>query len=396
MFESQPTTDFEQPPFPCHRFDLPCPQDFERVGPDQAAAIDSPTCRDIPEVGDRLRAAGVTDIVLIHGTFAGNDIAGLLRGFARFSPRIAGTIQELAKQWVDQLVDEVGNYTTEYAERLDKLVNADAPDSSQAIRIERFHWSGENHHLGRACAVISLLDSILRRNRGGDDRILFLSHSHGGNVLAMMTLLIGSLPSARAAFFNALGTAADHQGDGSDPLAVRHRVRLALQDQDRIDRLPAFDMVTFGTPLRYRWNPGFADRLLHFVQHRPLVAGETARAAMPRSLDDLLHAAAGDYVQHFGINGTDFPPPWLIWNSWRANARLEAMFGPAPSWRKLRHDLSLGQRVSLDGKTFLVDYPKTDPCWQEMLLGHGVYTCHAWLPFHLNRVAAEFYPAVSN
>ena len=64
------------------------------------------------------------------------------------------------------------------------------------------------------------------------------------------------------------------------------------------------DIATFGTPLRYRWNREVVPRLLHFVQHRSTDDQDPQKAVLIDQ--DLLTAAAGDYVQHLGIAGTDF------------------------------------------------------------------------------------------
>ena len=41
--------------------------------------------------------------------------------------------------------------------------------------------------------------------------------------------------------------------------------------------------------------------------------------------------------------------------------------------------------------TLLVDYSADDNPWYRKLLGHGVYTCRPWLPFHLQEITERFY-----
>ncbi|MCG8653220.1 MAG: hypothetical protein MI861_25490 [Pirellulales bacterium] len=67
------------------------------------------------------------------------------------------------------------------------------------------------------------------------------------------------------------------------------------------------------------------------------------------------------------------------------------MFESEVRRRRLTEYLKRGRRVSLDGKTLLVDYPAEPDAWNQKLFGHGIYTCRQWLPFHLNRIAEEFY-----
>ncbi len=159
----------------------------ELVSAEVAAAVHEPCCRDVGDAPLLLRRAGVAEIILIHGTFAGNDIVGIAREIARFSPRLAKRIGSLGKQWFDELVGEMGNYTEAYADCLSRLINS---TSAAPIPITRFHWSGENHHLGRADGVMSLLELLSSRVQAFGGRRLILAHSHGGNLAAMMSQLL--------------------------------------------------------------------------------------------------------------------------------------------------------------------------------------------------------------
>ncbi len=139
----------------------------------------------LSRASDLLGRSGVRAIVLVHGTFAGNDVAGLVREIARFSPVSARRLRSLSKRWLDEYVGDVGNYSAAYAEDLSQLINS----GSIPIPVHRFHWSGENHHLGRADGVMSLIEFIdaLPKSGEGDGRLLMFAHSHGGNVLAMLS-----------------------------------------------------------------------------------------------------------------------------------------------------------------------------------------------------------------
>lgn len=360
---------------------------YELVSAEMASPISDPRPSDVVQVPQQLRSAGVAEIKLIHGTFAGNDITGLLRMFSGVAPRLSSAMMELEKKWFDQLAGEVGNFTDPYAELLSELVNADGENQ---IRVSRFHWSGENHHLGRAFGVVSLLDKILRSEWSEDDRLLLLAHSHGGNVLAMMSLLLGGSRIARAEFLRAI--------DGQFKLTTDHdyqpeweSVQSNLLDDERLSRLPSIDVVTFGTPLRYRWDTGVCENLMHFVHHRPLNEDDDAKSEIPRSTGDAINAIGGDYAQHMGIAGTDFPHPPMAREMQQCENDLQRMFEPNMRRVDLIKRLSRGERVSLDGKSFLVDYASTTEDLNQRLFGHGVYTCHQWLPFHLRLIADEFY-----
>ena len=153
-------------------------------------------------------------------------------------------------------------------------------------------------------------------------------------------------------------------------------------------------MATFGTPPRYRWDEGTYRHLLHFVQHRPLKPEQPARARLPKSVQELLRARGGDYIQHLGIGGTDFYHSIFAWRSWRVERRLRRMFEATIRRRHLPRNLTRGLRVSLDGTTLLVDYPETEERWNQRLIGHAVYTQKEWLPFHLNEITKRFYGIV--
>ncbi len=380
-------------PFPHHSFSgEPDQGPHALVSSDIASPVTDPCTIDSASIADSLRSAGVVEIMLIHGTFAGNDIVGLMRMLHRISPRLSSAMKTLGKQWFDQLADENGNYTSGYAECLSRMVNIEQRDD---IAVTRVHWSGENHHLGRALGAVSLLDTMLARTWTGDQRLLLFAHSHGGNLLAIITLLLGSSQGAREKFFQAIHI--PRHAVSADPVthdsvsSQLDRVCASLMDDRRRSNLPQIDIATFGTPLRYGWNNGICKNLLHFVQHRPLIEGEPARAALPQSIGDIAHARGGDYVQQIGIGGTDFPHPFFAWDSWRSERQLRRIFEPTVRRRDLQKNLRRGHRVSLDGKTLLVDYGSTRERWNQKLFGHGVYTCRQWLPFHLREVVKEFY-----
>ncbi len=376
-------------PFPHHLFSCePGAGRFQLVRAAEAGRTVDPETADMGGLPEQLRDAGVAQITLVHGTFAGNDFLGMLREISRFSPRLSWAMKELGKHWIDQLSGEVGNYTSAYADCLSRLVN---DGQRGTIAVKRFHWSGENHHLGRASGAISLLDSIIAGPLKQEDRLMLLAHSHGGNLLAMVTLLMGCSKRSLELFFRAMRP---HYRAASTEPAERQRwehVRSRLIDDSRRTSFPHLDIATFGTPLRYRFNLQTCENLLHFVQHRPLIPSEPARSRLPKSLGEFATARGGDYVQHFGIGGTDFPHSLLAWRSWRIERRLRKMFEPAVRLGNLKENLQRGHRVSLDGKTLLVDYAATPEKWNQKLFGHGVYTCREWLPFHLRQIASVFY-----
>lgn len=371
--------------FPCHTLD---PEEaagpFEFIGPAAARPVCDPSHAGIGHVPQLLRQAKVTRIILVHGTFAGNDIVGLAREVTRLSPVLADKLAAIGKKWIDDLVGELGNYSQGYVDCMSSLIN---PEPLPAIPVTRFHWSGENHHLGRADGVMSLLDLLAGESSQG--RVLVFAHSHGGNVMAMMSQLLAADRSHRHRFFAATRLHYQSLLGGKIDLPDWQGARERLLDEGT--HFPLIDVATFGTPLRYRWNARVCPNQLHFIQHRPLGDQHPERAEFPGSLQALINADAGDYVQQIGIAGTDFPPSLLAWRDWIVERRMQSMFEQCGRRRDVLKKIQQGRRVSCDGITLLVDYADTDNGWSRSLLGHGVYTCCQWLPFHLQETARRFY-----
>src|SRR5690606_39455673 len=113
---------------------------------------------------------------LIHGTFGGDDLRNLNKG------------------WKDNLlgVDAFnGAYAAEFNRHLNRV---DFVDGS-------FVWGSENNHLDRAHAAVRLIHQLLEAQLPPDAGIMLWGHSHGGNVFALMTHLLANDPEARERFF---------------------------------------------------------------------------------------------------------------------------------------------------------------------------------------------------
>jgi hypothetical protein len=340
-------------------------------------------------------------VYLVHGTFLGDDALGLLRALARVQPNIAGWLKQRTKRTVDRLASDAGNYTAEYARGLEAMLNGPPPDPTAAghaaegepgrVPVRLFHWSSENHHLARAQAAVSLIDELSRQRFPPESRVLLWGHSHGGNVLALVTNLLAAEPAARRAFFRAVrGYYRPRRADRHDA-DVWLRVRQWLDADPRLRIFPQLDIVTFGTPIRYGWDCGGFANLLHFVHHRPREGLPVYQTTWPRSVDELQLAVDGDYVQFVGVAGTNFAPPVFDWRAWTADRRLNRLLQGHLRKRDLPARLQAGQRVAADGTTLLVDYGGEQDPGPHALAGHAVYTRRIWLAFHLEQVACHFY-----
>lgn len=367
---------------------LPSGPPAEPSSPDFAAPIVA--------AGDAFGQAGVVGVYLTPGTFAGNDPLGLLTEVARIAPGLSESLRNFSKNVVDAVAGETGNYTPEYAARFEELLAAGA---GRPIPVMHFHWSSQNNHIGRADGAVQLIDELARFAEqlpayafsAEPPRVLLWGHSHGGNVYALMSHLLGGDAETRHEFFHASRSFYRRWISRGVDLPVWEKVEKLLADAGHPLRRLKLDVVTFGTPIRYGWETAGYSRLLHFVNHRPRPGGAEHRAAYPLEPRRMIAAADGDYVQHLGIAGSGLPINPLAVRTMFANWRLRRLLqrGLRGDWlhTRLRH----GTRVPHEGATLLVDYddPETNPFCH--LFGHAVYTRSRWLPLHCALVAEEFY-----
>lgn len=348
------------------------------------------------EAGARMAHANVAGIYLIHGTFCGNDWLGLLTELARVAPALSRRLQRVSKASFDLALRETGNYTRGFAARLQRALSAGA---GRAIPVRRFNWSSQNTHVARADGAVRLLDE-LQRSFPGDaqpqpgappQRVQVWAHSHGGNVAAILTNLLGGDREARRAFFAAAAPYYRNRRGGVDFLPWQRAEQLLAGDQNPLAHL-RLDVVTFGTPVRYGWDSAGYARLLHVANHRPNFPGHDWRVRFPH-LHRALTARDGDVVQQIGIAGSGFPVLPIAWRTHAANRQLrELLAAGVPRW--LFTNLAAGVRVPDEGATLLVDYD--DPAWFPLchLFGHAAFTRSRWLPLHCELIVQEFYGAV--
>ncbi len=339
-------------------------------------------------VGDALRRAGVASIWLAHGTFAGHDAFGLLGEAQRFFPSASDAMRKKLKALVDAVAGDTGNYTEHYAATMQQAL---ARDGEPEISVRRFHWSSENHHLGRADGAVRLVDELTRQRRQPGQRVLLWGHSHAGNVFALVSHLLSGNREFINAFFQA-ARAYYHRprwSGGDRPPWIDMERQLAGA-RSPLTETP-LDFVTFGTPLRYGWSTARRGKLLHFVNHRVVEGTPEYRAPFPPRLDDVLSGADGDYIHQFGIAGTNMAPGIFAPRSLAADLRLGRLLQPGLRTRDLRRRLDCGMRVAEDGVTLLVKYGPGEGNVVAHLAGHAVYTRERWMLFHAKETARRFY-----
>jgi hypothetical protein len=398
--------------------------------------------------GKAFSNAGVAAVYLVHGTFCGNDALGLFTELERWAPKLTARLRRGGKRMFDALIGETGNYLPSFARRMEEGLNAGVDADESRIGVRLFHWSSQNHHIGRADAAVRLIDelaafatnlsvpsplwgweqtstgdpkspersAVVRRDsdlgRGFEEgtpltappltpphqgegnngpRVQLWSHSHGGNAFALLTNLLGGDAATRAEFFEAGKYYFRSPWTRIVDLPVWQRVEQILSDADHpVRRLP-LDLVTFGTPIRYGWDTLGYSKLLHIVHHRPVEGQEEYHGPRRLRLGRMLRAVHGDYVNQLGIAGSNLPPLPLAMRTFIADRRMRQLVerGLMSEWIGKR--IRRGMRVPDEGSTLLVDYADLERVPWRHLLGHAPYTRSRWLPLHCELVAESFY-----
>ncbi|QDU94863.1 hypothetical protein [Lignipirellula cremea] len=338
-------------------------------------------------VGDAYRRAGVAAIYLIHGTFVGHDAWGVIRRVSLVSPAWSESLRRFAKGAIDRVIRDSGNYTEAYAQALEDSINR---PGERHLPVRLFHWSSENHHLGRADGAVRLLHELASAHPQGG-RLLFWSHSHGGNLLALVTNLLAAEANSLRRFFWASRSHYRWPLLGRIDLPIWPQVRELLIDPDSPLHKLQLDIATFGTPIRYGWDSDGYASLAHLIFHRELPETPAYLTRFPRSLEEVLQAANGDYVQQLGIGGTNWGPNPLAFRAKVANRRLAQLLQGRLSRRQVLDNIRLGVRCPDEGDTLLIDYGPLQETFAEHLAGHAVYTRLKWLLFHAETIAELFY-----
>ncbi len=328
----------------------------------------------------------VRHVSLVHGTFAGNDALGLFNLLEPAvlkwtgSTKITDQLREGGKKLLDNVVKDLGNFTPDYAAAFSKALG-------KLIDFQLFTWGSGNFHLARLKGAVELAEflanTINQRHILPDERILLIGHSHAGQLFALITLFLENGEKARQLY----GIVEQHEGmnqpDLSQNIAALANVQL--------------DIVTLGTPVRYPWGRYEKYRLLPIVNHRS-----------PVKISGLLSTRDGDYVQQWGIEGSDLAPP----DNLELNDTLDAILDKGRDRDALNEQVKIETRRPpqyADGSKvadpLLIDYKDKayfpnflsaiagiSHCIKT-LFGHGVYTKQEKLSFNIDIIKNRFYQA---
>jgi len=324
-------------------------------------------------VGRRMAASRVRLVYFVHGTFVGNDPLGVAAMLSQVMPGVAKglgkKLQLLSKRQSDALAKDLGNYLNPYVELYQTALAADT------LRAINFGWSSANHHVARLRGALELAVQLQRDkdeyHLGPMDRVLLHGHSHAGQLFALLTQLIEHPPLRKelAPAFEKLGFLPD-----------------LLRETFRTIAGMPIDFVTFGTPPRYRWYLSPSSRLLHFINHR----GDDARGP---GIEGILHTRGGDYIQQYGISGTDWQPTSK--RERELNRQLDRYLGVGTSLRQWQENAGFRMRTHATGLNLLVDYRDgaklVMPNAIKTFFGHGVYTRYDAMLYNSRKIVEYFY-----
>ncbi|MCA9473844.1 MAG: hypothetical protein KC594_17405, partial [Nitrospira sp.] len=194
---------------------------------------------------DRMIKSGVRGVLFMSGNpysdlFGSgrlDEVGGLKRGYSRGIPGIESLLSLLRPDsngignaddvqlplrnapecWgkLDNAVQDVGNFSSAYINAFQGTVDSTAQGS---LRVARYLWSNVNHHLGRAKAVLELLEYLedwaKEQSFQPNERLLVQAHGHAGQLLSILSNLVMSEESSnRQILFQVLSAHHDRTGD---------------------------------------------------------------------------------------------------------------------------------------------------------------------------------------
>lgn len=379
-------------------------------------------------LGTYMAGTGVRACLFLHGTHVGTDlfgmqrldeVGGLKRGYSRGIAGLDALLSLMREEsnglpkppqgqtppfnndakthaWLDEQAGDACNFTNAYVEAFRKAANRNA---ARPIECRRWLWSSEHHHLGRALAACRLLDQLQALSReltlGRGDRLLVQAHGQTGLVLALLSnLLAPGESSGRDRLLHVL-TAYAKQTQAAELSEQLVRVESLLKAGNVLNGA-LLDVVTFGMPIRYGWDPSGLGKLLHIINHRPMRADGKrwlAKMDLPQITMEMPIAWGGDYAQQLALAVTDALP-----TTPEAKAATKAIWEivePYDGFERWLECVRKSVRCANDGQCLLVDYKdatgSTDP--REHLYGHAAYTRLANLLFNTTAIVDHLYPA---
>jgi hypothetical protein len=378
------------------------------------------------QCGTTLSQAGVQVVIFLHGSIIGTDVFGIQRldevgGLKRgYSRGVAGLDALLAamreesnglvgphgltpplknddatKNLLDEQIGDAGNFTSASVGLFQKAVNTHATKPMACLRIL---WSSEHHHLGRAMAAIRLLGDLRSlcetQKLSSGDRILVQAHGQAGLVLALISnLLCPTSISGRQTLLSLLSSYAELTGQ-AELSATLNRVEPLLGTSSLLNGA-TLDIVTFGMPVRYGWDPSVIGKLLHIVNHRNMrTDGKTwlSKMELPQITMEMPIAWGGDYVQELAVAGSDAVPTTDAAKA--ANKALWELVEPFDGFERWLECARRAVRIPSEGLGILADYKDSTGSTnvRDHYYGHAAYTRLSAMLFNTTTIVHTLYP----
>jgi hypothetical protein len=391
------------------------------------ALPESPPVKDaMASLGKHLSQTGVRVIALLHGSIMGTDIfgvqrldelGGLKRGYSRGVagldallalmressngiPPLPGGLKpplgsdNATKRLLDEQIGDAGNFTNAYVELMKQSLNRGL---DRPIHCARELWSSEHHHLGRAMAAVSMLgclrDWVEAHKLGQGDRILIQAHGQAGLVLALVSNLVCvTANSSRKRLFDLLSDFAS-QSNRPDIVSTIQRIAPLLANGALLNGA-MLDVVTFGMPVRYGWDPSGLGQLLHIVNHRSMrTDGKTwlSKMELPQITMEMPIAWGGDYVQELAVAGSDAVPATDAEKA--ANKAVWELVEPYDGFERWLECARRAVRIPNEGLGILADYKDSTGSTnvRDHYFGHAAYTRLNAMLFNTTEIVRTFY-----
>lgn len=391
------------------------------------ALPESPPAHDaMAALGKRLSHAGVRMIVLLHGSIMGTDVfgvqrldelGGLKRGYSRGVagldallalmressngiPPLPGGLKpplandEATKKLLDEQIGDAGNFTNTYLELMRQSLNRGL---DHPIHCTRELWSCEHHHLGRAMAAVSMLERLHDWSKthklGEGDRILVQAHGQSGLVIALVSnLLCVASSSSRTRLLDLLSACAS-QVNRPDIASTIQRIAPLLSNGTLLNGA-TLDVVTFGMPIRYGWDPSGFGKLLHIVNHRSMrTDGKTwlSKMELPQITMEMPIAWGGDYIQELAVAGSDAVPTTEAAKA--ANKAVWELVEPFDGFERWLECARRAVRIPSEGLGILADYKDSTGSTnvRDHYYGHAAYTRLSAMLFNMTEIVRTLY-----
>ncbi|MEK6626481.1 MAG: hypothetical protein AABY86_16050, partial [Bdellovibrionota bacterium] len=286
--------------------------------------------------GQTLQAQGVAHIILLHGTFAGDDPLDIFSNtFDEKSWQIKWLqaihplrhLQSMYRKVKVKIIGNVGNFTPEYCNTLEQGLRGPRELGDQIqIQVHRFHWPSGNHHLARLRGLIYLIDLILDLSLQKQERILLIGHSHAGQLFTALSQMTQRPNHFAKVLGNELGLI-------DNPVAFQAKLEQLMS----LD----LDLATWGSAPRYKWHLPSHWRLVHLLNFRKL----PPRFPNPWKL---LTAGYGDSIYLLAGPGSDTWAPFG--RDRKLNRVLDSVFGVGISLRHWWFSIRTGIKLHNEGR----------------------------------------------